>query len=94
VEGIPIGLLEDRQYEEIPFQTEIGDTILFISDGVGDQLNAKEEEFTRGRLTRLFKSRGAAPPADIASAIFEELDQFRDGTPITDDQSVLVMRVS
>ncbi|MGD1098330.1 MAG: SpoIIE family protein phosphatase, partial [Bryobacteraceae bacterium] len=94
VEGIPIGLLEDRQYEEVSFQTEIGDTILFMSDGVADQLNGREEEFSRGRLTRLFKSRGAAPPKDIASAIFEELDQFRDGTPITDDQSVLVMRVS
>jgi sigma-B regulation protein RsbU (phosphoserine phosphatase) len=94
VEGIPIGLLEDRQYEELPFQTEVGDTILFMSDGVGDQLNGKEEAFTRGRLTRLFKTRGAAPPEDIAGAIFDELDQFRDGTPITDDQSVLVMRVS
>jgi sigma-B regulation protein RsbU (phosphoserine phosphatase) len=94
VEGIPIGLLEDRQYEEVPFQTEPGDTILFFSDGVGDQLNAKEEEFSRGRLLRLLKNRGSETPKAITEAIFADLDVFREDTPITDDQTVLAMRVS
>ena len=29
-------------------QAEPGDLMLFFSDGVEDQLNAKEEDFTRG----------------------------------------------
>jgi sigma-B regulation protein RsbU (phosphoserine phosphatase) len=94
VEGIPIGMLEDRQYEEVPFQTEPGDMILFLSDGVGDQLNAKDEEFSRGRISRLLKSHGTEPPEAVAGAIFAELDTFRDGTSITDDQTVLAVKVS
>jgi sigma-B regulation protein RsbU (phosphoserine phosphatase) len=43
LEGVPIGLLEDREYEEVELILEPGDTILFYSDGVEDQLNAKEE---------------------------------------------------
>jgi phosphoserine phosphatase RsbU/P len=94
VEGIPIGLLEDRRYEEVPFQTERGDTILFFSDGIDDQLNAKEEEYSRARVSRLLKKRGEDTPAAIADVIFSDVDKFRGGTPITDDQTALVMKVA
>lgn len=93
VEGVPIGLLEDRQYEEVVVQTEIGDTVLFFSDGVEDQLNPKEEEFTRGRVIRLLKKYGDAAPKAIVDAIFADLDAFRDDIAITDDQTLVVMRV-
>jgi sigma-B regulation protein RsbU (phosphoserine phosphatase) len=92
-EGVPIGLLEDRQYEEIEFMAEMGDTILFFSDGVEDQLNAREEDYSRLRVIRMLKKHGAESPAAFAKAIFADLDAFRDGTPITDDQSIVVMRV-
>ncbi len=59
VEGVPIGLLEDREYEEVELALEPGDTILFYSDGVEDQLNAKEEDYSRARVTRLLAKRGA-----------------------------------
>src|SRR5277367_2880394 len=84
-EGVPIGLLEDRQYEEVEFQAEIGDTILFYSDGMEDQLNAREEDYSRVRLMRMLKKHGAEHPAAIAKAMFADLDAYRDGTPITDD---------
>jgi len=93
VEGVPIGLLEGREYEEVAVETQIGDTILFYSDGVEDQLNAKNEDYTRGRVQRLLKKHGAESTKAIADAIFADLDAFRDDTPITDDQSVVVMRV-
>jgi sigma-B regulation protein RsbU (phosphoserine phosphatase) len=92
-EGVPIGLLEDRQYEEVEFMAEIGDTILFFSDGVEDQLNAREEDYSRLRVIRMLKKHGAESPSAFAKAIFADLDTFREGTPITDDQSIVVMRV-
>jgi phosphoserine phosphatase RsbU/P len=92
-EGVPIGLLEDRQYEEIEFMAEMGDTILFFSDGVEDQLNAREEDYSRQRVIRMLKKHGAESPAAFAKAMFADLDAFREGTPITDDQSIVVMRV-
>jgi phosphoserine phosphatase RsbU/P len=92
-EGIPIGLLEDREYDEVVHQAESGDLMLFFSDGVEDQLNAKEEDFTRGRVTRLLKKYGTDSPKTLADAIFADLDTFRDDTPITDDQTVVVIKV-
>jgi sigma-B regulation protein RsbU (phosphoserine phosphatase) len=93
VEGVPIGLLEDRQYEEVVFETARGDTILLYSDGVQDQLNREEEHYSRARIHRLVKQHGSAPPLQFANAIFAALDEFRDGVPITDDQTVVAMKV-
>ncbi len=93
VEGVPIGLLEGREYEEVVLDLEIGDTILFYSDGVEDQLNPKDEEYSRARVQKLLKKHGAESCKAIADAVFADLDAFRDDTPLTDDQSVVVMRV-
>ena len=93
VEGIPIGLLEAREYEEVAVEMQPNDVIVFYSDGVEDQLNPRNEEYSRLRILRLLKKHGAESPQSIAAALFHDLDHFRDDTPITDDQSVVVMRV-
>jgi sigma-B regulation protein RsbU (phosphoserine phosphatase) len=93
VEGVPIGLLEDREYEEVEFMLEPGDTILFYSDGVEDQLNAKGEDYSRTRVQRLLTKKHAEAPQAIADAFFAELDKFRGATPITDDQTLVAMRL-
>jgi len=49
VEGVPLGLLDDREYEEVPFQAQSGDTLVLYSDGITDHLNAAGTEFGRGR---------------------------------------------
>ena len=73
---------------------ESGDTILFFSDGVEDQLNAKEEDYSRTRVVRMLKKHGAECAGRVREGdLFADLDTYREGTPITDDQSVVVMRV-
>ena len=94
IEGVPIGLLEDREYDETELRLEPEDVILFYSDGVEDQLNSAEEDFSRARVTKLLKRHSAATPQAIADAIFAELDEFRGSTSITDDQTVVAVRVT
>jgi sigma-B regulation protein RsbU (phosphoserine phosphatase) len=93
-EGVSIGLLDDQQYEETVQQCERGDMILLFSDGVGDQLNAHGDDFSRPRIQRLLKKHGAHSPKALIDAIFTEIDQFRDGTAITDDQTIVAMKVN
>jgi sigma-B regulation protein RsbU (phosphoserine phosphatase) len=93
VEGVPIGLLDDRQYEEMVHQTERGDTILLGSDGLEDQLNPRGEDFSRQRVVGLLKKHGKEQPKAIAAAIFNAIDTFREEAPLTDDQTAVVMKV-
>ncbi|MCU1338767.1 MAG: serine phosphatase [Bryobacterales bacterium] len=93
IEGVPIGLLDDRQYDEVEIAVEPGDALVFYSDGVDEQLNEKGEEYGRERIMRVLKKRGTEPPQAIADSIIAAVDTFRGAVPISDDQTVVVLRV-
>jgi len=56
--GVPIGLLEDRAYEEEVFETEPGDAILLFSDGIVDQVNKQEQDFSGARVRHFMEKHG------------------------------------
>ena len=91
VEGVPLGLLESREYEEVTFQAEPGDTIVLYSDGITDHVNAAGTEFGRGRLAQIVRSHCGGTADDLIGAIFKELDKF--SKVAFDDQTIFVMKV-
>jgi sigma-B regulation protein RsbU (phosphoserine phosphatase) len=91
VEGVPIGLLADREYEEVTFQAQPGDTILLYSDGITDHLNASGIEYGRGRLAQVVRTHCAISAEALIDTIFAELDKF--SKVAFDDQSVFVMKI-
>jgi len=93
VEGVPIGLLEHQTYEEVKYQAQAGDMLLLFSDGVEDQLNSKEDHFGGARVQRLLTHGGNDTPLSIVDQIFKELDEFREGVALTDDQTVVTIKV-
>jgi sigma-B regulation protein RsbU (phosphoserine phosphatase) len=93
IEGVPIGLLAGRRYDEVEISAESGDALVFYSDGVDEQINEKNEEFGRARIMRVLEKHGAEPPQAIADALIAAVDAFRAEVPIFDDQTVVVLRV-
>jgi sigma-B regulation protein RsbU (phosphoserine phosphatase) len=91
VEGVPVGLLDAREYEEVRFPALPGDTIVLYSDGITDHLSPSGAEYGRGRLTKIVRSKCHLPAAALIAAIFEDLDVFN--TNAFDDQTLLVMKV-
>jgi len=91
VEGVPIGLLEAREYEEVTFQAESDDNIVLYSDGITDHLNSGGHEFGRGRLAHVVKLGCQMRASDMIAAIFDELDKFN--ATAFDDQTLFVMKV-
>jgi sigma-B regulation protein RsbU (phosphoserine phosphatase) len=91
VEGVPLGMLDAREYEEVAFQAEAGDTIVLYSDGITDHMSAEGSEFGRGRLAQIVRANCKMPADDLILEIFKELDNF--STVAFDDQSVFVMKV-
>ncbi|MCC7496939.1 MAG: SpoIIE family protein phosphatase [Bryobacterales bacterium] len=92
-EGVPLGLLDHREYDEIAFQTEPGDVIVLFSDGVQDQTNAAGDSYERGRLGQLVQSAGEQAPQAIVEAISADLDRFAGEAPQFDDQTLIVLKV-
>jgi phosphoserine phosphatase RsbU/P len=93
VEGVPAGLLDNRVYEELIVEVEHGDLMVLYSDGITDQPNPKEEEYGRGHLARTLKRLCGKDPEVVADQILADLDEFADGAPRFDDQTLIVLKV-
>jgi len=91
VEGVPLGLLDEREYEEVVFQAHRGDTMVLYSDGVTDHLNADGHEYGRHRLSEVVLRMCDEPAEAIVAEILADLEQFN-ATPF-DDQTLLVLKV-
>jgi sigma-B regulation protein RsbU (phosphoserine phosphatase) len=93
-EGVPLGLLEAREYDEVTHEAEPNDVIVLLSDGISDQLDGAERDYGRGRASEMLKKYGDQSPDRIADEILADLDRFRGETPITDDQTLVVIKVT
>ena len=52
-EGFPLGMFPDVTYEEHRIETQPGDVIVFISDGILDAENAQDEMYGDDRLANM-----------------------------------------
>jgi phosphoserine phosphatase RsbU/P len=91
VEGVPLGLLDSREYEEAVFQAQAGDLLVLYSDGITDHLNPSGAEYGRGRLAHAVRTHSRGTSGDLISVIFKELDRW--STTAFDDQTLFVMKV-
>ncbi len=91
LEGVPLGLLPDRDYEEQSFDTRPGDLVVLFSDGVSDHISGAGEDYGSVRLGRILQRYNKLTPRQLVKKIFADLDAFN--TVRFDDQTLIVMRV-
>src|SRR6266481_1422236 len=96
LEGVPLGLIPDTEYDETTIDVEPGDIILFASDGILESANAAQEEFGPERLTALLS---AISPGDSAREIAKQILAATDrhsgpGIAPHDDRTLVVLRVT
>jgi phosphoserine phosphatase RsbU/P len=93
LEGVPLGLLENREYEDVNLKVKRGDRIGLFSDGFEDQQNPAGVAFGQTELPRLFRKYRKAPVAHTYEKMLAELDTFRASVHIQDDQSAIILKV-
>ena len=93
VEGFPLGLFPDVTYEEFNLATQPGDAIVFVSDGILDAENGKEEMYGEERLAGLLCAHREQPAVEIADAILEDVSRFQGAKDRFDDETIIVLRV-
>jgi sigma-B regulation protein RsbU (phosphoserine phosphatase) len=91
--GVPVGLLEGVDYDETHFEAQPGDVVVLVSDGVQDQMNPSGEEYGRRRLRRFLEASCEARAQEIADGMIDDLELFREGRAVHDDQTVIVLKV-
>ena len=92
-EGFPLGMFPDVTYEEFNVATQPGDAIVFVSDGILDAENEKEEMYGEERLSGLLCAHRDQPAQEIADAILADVTRFQGANDRFDDETIIVLRV-
>ncbi len=91
--GVPVGLLENRRYDETVVQLQSGDLIVLTSDGILDAFNEAGVEYGRDRLGLAIKRHCGDLPQAVVDAIFADVQLHVADAPQFDDQTILILRV-
>ncbi len=94
IEGVPLGLLPEMDYDTYTLDLLPGDLVVFASDGVAESENPQKEEFGNERLLSILsKTSPRDSVEDISGSILLATDQFSGAALPHDDRTLLVLRV-
>lgn len=94
VTGVPLGLLEHQEYDELVFPALPGDAILFYSDGIEDQPNAEQIPYGQKRLPAFYREVAHQSAQEIITAIEADMERYRGQVEVHDDQTLIALKVS
>jgi serine phosphatase RsbU (regulator of sigma subunit) len=93
--GMALGIDENwcyRQYYKEKLTA--GQIIVLGTDGLWETRNRKGEMFGRDRIVRILNKYSDIDAGGILSACLFALDRFRDSRPVSDDVSIVVIKVT
>jgi sigma-B regulation protein RsbU (phosphoserine phosphatase) len=95
VDGIPLGLFPEAEYTIQTLHLQLGDVLIFASDGILESEDAAQEEFGFERLAEVLTSLPEGTCVEnISGAILRATDEFSGiGIPPHDDRTLVVLRV-
>ena len=95
VDGVPLGLLPDISYEQKKLALQVGDAVVFCSDGIHESMNQQQEEYGTRRLDALLGELSKASARQTAEEIVRSTDRHAAGNGRhADDRTVVVLKVT
>lgn len=88
--GPVLGASEHSRYADASVMLGGGDIVLLYTDGLTEAMNAKGELFSEKRLTRLV-SQQPPSPQDLTRSVLQAVNTFQNGTPPSDDITLLAL---
>jgi sigma-B regulation protein RsbU (phosphoserine phosphatase) len=91
--GFPLGIYEDVTYEEWVMNLDPGDILLFHSDGLSEATDPDGNFFGIPRIASVIEQNAGLNADQIADRLLAEVHNFTRGMAITDDRTLVVMKV-
>jgi phosphoserine phosphatase RsbU/P len=90
--GLPLGIDEDAEYEEIPLSLEPGQAFMMYSDGLPDAMNSDEDWFGDDRLHSAFGMPNLEDVHEMGREVLRQIRQFVGRHPQFDDRCMAIIR--
>lgn len=96
VDGMPLGHLEDMNYEVGKIQLEKGDIIFAFTDGLTEYENPEGIQFDEGekRLIGYLEGKNKLALKELIEGLTAEINEFASGAPQLDDIVMLALRLN
>src|SRR5450432_3050568 len=91
--GFPLGIFEEVQYDEWGVTLDIGNILVFHSDGLAETANSEGQFFGTERLRTLIEKNHEKNSAELADVILREVDWFTQNAPLSDDRTLVIVKV-
>lgn len=88
--GVPLGIMEDAEYESATVPLEGGHTLLLYTDGITEAMNRDHDLFGEERMARALS--GVLPAVQQVDALLAEVRRHVGGEPLNDDRTVVLLR--
>ena len=92
--GVPLGSFAGSTYDEVTLDLQAGDVFVLCSDGIFEAFDEEGQEFGAGRIIEVVERSHAASAKEIVGAIFGAVQAFRGDAEQTDDQTVVVVKIT
>lgn len=91
--GFPLGIFEEVKYDEWGVTLDVGDILVFHSDGIAETANAEGQFFGTTRLRKLIEEHHQLSSSEIADLVLRDVDWFTLNAPLADDRTLVVLKV-
>ncbi len=91
-DGIPLGILENAQYEKQEIQLSSGDLVIAYSDGAIEPINEDKQHFGLKRFRSVIAKTDSSPEL-LISNLQKEISSFTAGKTPFDDLTLLIFKV-
>jgi len=93
VHGLPLGLFPKADYDVMRIQCEPGDTLLFYTDGVVEEVDREGIDFGASRLADILAKNCHLTAEEIVDQVFDQVSAHCQCEMNRDDQTVIAIQV-
>jgi sigma-B regulation protein RsbU (phosphoserine phosphatase) len=94
VSGLPIGMIDEAEFDESVIDLQRGDRLYLHSDGLTEEVNAQDEEFGDERLLGAIADGQGLGLSDTVESLVQRVTAWRGEDHLRDDVSVLAIEVT
>jgi sigma-B regulation protein RsbU (phosphoserine phosphatase) len=91
--GFPLGIFEEVAYDEWGVTLDAGNILVFHSDGLAESQNSEGQFFGTTRIQNLIEQHHEVSAAELADLILRDVDWFTRSAPLSDDRTLVIVKV-
>ena len=89
--GLPLGILEDFEYESIEIDISAGDVIVLYTDGINEAMDADGEQLGTDAMIKEMQASQTKTPETIGDLICQTVSRHVGRTPAIDDMCIVCL---